>query len=143
MAPKGEFPMNTHPMLEQLAGYLKGYPGFWCLAGECARDLLEGRLASEQKEVEIAVLRSEQALLRAYLKSWDLKKIIRGRLLPWMPGESLPSWVEQVHLFHGLWSLRFTFLDNEDISTLIDDLRVVTPAGIPVFRTEATLTRPI
>ncbi len=135
--------MNTHPMLEQLAGYLNGYPGFWCLAGECARDLLEGCLASERKGVEIAVLRSEQSLLREYLKSWDLKKIVRGRLLPWMPGEPLPPWMNQVHLFHGPYSLRFTFLNDESISTSIDDLRVVTPVEIPVLRTESTLNRPI
>lgn len=120
-------------MLEQLAGYLNGYPGFWCLAGKCAMDLLEGRVASERKGVEIAVLRSEQSLLREYLKSWDLKKIVRGRLLPWMPGESLPSWVEQVHLFHGPYSLRFTFLDDESIQIPVNELRTMSPAGIPVL----------
>lgn len=135
--------MNTHPMLDQLAGYMKGYPGFWCLAGECATDLLEGRPASERKEVDLAVLRSEQSLLREYLKSWDLKKIVRGRLLPWLPGEALPSRVDQAYLFHGPYSLRFLFLEDQSIQIPVNELSTLSPAGIPVLRVEALSTRPV
>jgi hypothetical protein len=105
----------------------------WWIAGGWAIDLLIGAQTRAHSDLDVLVLRSEQATVRAHLKSWDLHAADPpGALRPWPIGEVLPPAV------HDVWcrpepSAPWAF------QLMIDD----TDGGQWVFRRDGRIRRSV
>jgi hypothetical protein len=73
----------------------------WYICGGWALDLYLDRVTREHKDVDVAVARSDQWLVRQYLQSrgWRLEKVSGGTLSRWLDGE----WLELP--VHSVWCL--------------------------------------
>src|SRR5947209_13773902 len=88
----------------------------WWVAGGWAIDLLLGRQSRDHGHLDVLVLRRDQALVREYLRGWDVHAAINppGRLRPWPIGETLPPTV------HDVWC-RPTHASAWTFQLMIDD----------------------
>lgn len=82
-------PAAAKPAPERIAALMRRYPGHWAIAGGWALDLHLKRPTREHGDIEIAVLRREQQLLREYLIGWRVEVVDSGARRPWRPGEQL------------------------------------------------------
>ena len=66
---------------------MAGFDRPWFLAGGWAIDLFVRRVTRAHADVEIAILREDQAPIRHYLEGWEFEKVSRepggGRREPW------------------------------------------------------------
>jgi len=85
----------------------------WAVAGGWAIDLALGRVTRAHGDVDIAVLRRDQAALREALTGWEFEKVVDGKLVPWPAGESLERPIHEVHGKRDPSSPRVEFLLNE------------------------------
>jgi hypothetical protein len=86
----------------RIAGLLKGIDAKWWIAGGWAIDLALGRVTRAHSDVDVAVLRRDQATLRAHLGiGWSFAVAVPpaggGMVRPWENGERLNSPVHEVH----------------------------------------------
>lgn len=87
----------------------------WWVAGGHALDLAVGRPIRARKDVDLAILRRDQAALRTHLVEWEVAAVRPGHgLSPWSAG----AWLEPP--IHELWARpraavtwRFEVLLNE------------------------------
>jgi hypothetical protein len=117
-----------------LPGILAGLTAPWWVAGGWALDLFLGRETRTHEDVDIALLRHDQRVLRRCLGSWDLRYATPHHTLePWDGSYLEPP-------IHGIWARRSAratapwtceFLLNEE-----DD-------GHWVYRRDERITRPI
>jgi hypothetical protein len=77
---------------------LDGMPARWWIAGGWAIDLFAGASTRDHDDVDVAVLRPDQAAVQAHLDGWDLRVARDGRLVPWAPGRPLAP--DE----HGIWA---------------------------------------
>ena len=82
-----------------VAKIFAGYPGWWAIAGGWAIDLFLGKVTREHADVEVAVLRYEQAKLQSFFTGWDTKKVLPSTksLERWESGEVLSLPVHELH----------------------------------------------
>jgi hypothetical protein len=88
----------------ELAEAVELFVGFdrpWFVAGGWAIDLYLGRVRRSHKDVDIAIFREDQLALQHHLASWDLLKIVDGKMEPWLRGERLDLPIMQVVLKLG------------------------------------------
>jgi hypothetical protein len=136
----------------EVAELFRDYPGRWWIAGGQALELFVGHAIRTHGDIDVLVLRSEQAPLQEHLQAWDLRVAHDGKLAPWRRHErlDLPR--------HSVWARRpsdrawrFQILFGEDtagawhfrrdpaISLPLDELGAVTTDGIPYLRPEVVL----
>ena len=72
------------------------------LAGGWALDLFIGRESRVHGDIDIAILRSDQQLLRSRL-SGRVEKVVEGQLAEWSPTEVL---MPPIHEMHVTWPER-------------------------------------
>src|SRR5215207_7511687 len=74
----------------------------WYICGGWALDLYLNCVTREHKDVDVAVARSDQWVVREYLRrrGWRLEKVSGGTLSPWLDGE----WLELP--IHGVFACR-------------------------------------
>ena len=84
------------PVLE-VARLMRGFPRPWYIAGGWAIDLFMRRETREHDDIDVAVLRNDQAKLRTHLAAWAFEKVVDGQRLPWPDGEWLDLPVHEVH----------------------------------------------
>ncbi|HES58708.1 MAG TPA: hypothetical protein ENO21_04695 [Firmicutes bacterium] len=91
-------PADPFALARRAADVMKRYPGWWCVCGGWAVDLHLGRLTREHEDIEVAVLRREQYLLRGYLIGWQPQYVIPGQAgrISWQ-GEELEPPVHELH----------------------------------------------
>ena len=75
----------------QVKKFMKDYPGHWWIAGGWAIDLHIGEEVREHDDLDVAVLRDEQNLLRSHFKNWEMKYIKEGSGLNWKDGRLAES----------------------------------------------------
>jgi hypothetical protein len=81
---------------------MQGFRPRWWVCGGLALDLFIGRETRRHDDLDVAVLRRDQALLRSHLRSWDLRYATPEHLLePWDGG-----WLAAP--IHGIWARRST-----------------------------------
>ena len=93
---------------------MQGLEGPWCVAGGWALDLFLGRITRPHQDLEIAIFRQDQHLLRQHLRDWTFQKVVEGRRLTWSADEELKLPIHEIHAYstkHPL--LSFEFLLNE------------------------------
>jgi hypothetical protein len=96
--------METTELIGQLprelttaATLMRDFPAPWCIGGGWALDLFLGRLTRAHSDVDLALLREDQARLHEHLAGWQLRKVVNGVLTSWPATEWLASPVHEVH----------------------------------------------
>ncbi|MFA9428838.1 GNAT family N-acetyltransferase [Egicoccus sp. AB-alg2] len=85
----------------QAAAVFAGASFPWWIAGGWALDLVVGRRTRRHDDLDVGVLRRDQAAVQRYLRGWELWAADPpGTLRPWAPGEWLPVGV------HDVWARR-------------------------------------
>jgi aminoglycoside-2''-adenylyltransferase len=76
---------------------MHAFPAPWCVAGGWALDLFLGRVTRTHADLELAVLREDQAALQQQFAGWTLEKVVDGRRAAWPAGERLALPVHEIH----------------------------------------------
>jgi hypothetical protein len=130
---------------------LAGYSGRWWVAGGWSIDLFLGRQTRPHGDIDIAVLRDEQHLLRAHLRDWDLQVAYEGGLSPWDG-----TWLEAPrHILWARpdatapWTLEFlledrsggewSFRRDATVRLPLTNLGLTGASGVPYLRAEVSL----
>lgn len=105
----------------------------WWIAGGWAIDLHLGHQSREHGDLDVLVLRRDQALVREHLTDWDVQAADPpGSLRPWPIGETLPPTV------HDVWCRRAPS-SPWAFQLMIDD----TDGDDWLFRRDSRVRRPI
>jgi hypothetical protein len=75
--------------LARIVDTMHPFAGTWAIAGGWAIDLCLGRQTRSHADVDVAVFRDEQSLLRANFEAWQFSKVLDGKLVPWPRDEVL------------------------------------------------------
>lgn len=111
---------------------LAGYGGRWWIAGGWAVDIFVGGEPREHADLDIAVVRAEQELLREHFRDWDVHWVPRpGTLEPW---DGTP--VEPPR--HELWARRAPSAPWE-LELLLNDVE----DEVWAFRRDPRVRRPV
>jgi hypothetical protein len=84
-------------VIADLADALRALTAPWAAAGGWAIDLALGRETRSHADVDVALLRDDQAALRAALPSWEFRVVVDGVLEPWPRAAWLVAPVHEVH----------------------------------------------
>jgi hypothetical protein len=83
--------------LAQIVDTIRPFTGTWAIAGGWAIDLWLERQSRSHSDVDVAVFRDEQSLLRATFEEWQFSKVVYGKLLPWPHDEMLRPSEHEIH----------------------------------------------
>jgi hypothetical protein len=95
---------------------MAGLPGPWWIAAGWAIELHVGRPVREHRDVDVLVLRDDQAAIRSQLPGWDVQIAHGGRLEAWPEGTrvELPRsglWARSDP--EGPWQLQFLLAESD------------------------------
>jgi hypothetical protein len=76
---------------QEAAAALSGFRRPWWIAGGVAIELFVGRRIRDHGDLDVEVLRIDQAELHGALSDWDLRIASRGRLTRWLEGAAVPG----------------------------------------------------
>lgn len=93
--------MRSSLLPADTARLLAGMPARWWVAGGWAIDLWLGRATRNHDDLDIAILRSEQWVVRAHLEEWDLRLAHEGELTPLKADDQVDP------PLHALWCRRY------------------------------------
>ena len=102
--------MNT--AIDAAAVVMRTFSGSWGIAGGWAIDLFVGIESRPHADVDIAILRDDQAELHVLLAPARRQKVVEGALSDWPSGEVLAP---PIHEAHATWpdGYHLEFLLNE------------------------------
>jgi hypothetical protein len=138
--------------LDDAVALMEGFPGPWWVAAGWAIELYAGRAVREHRDVDILVLRDDQAAIRSQLPEWDVRIAHAGRLEPWPRGAriELPRsglWARNDP--SGPWQLQFLLAERDGgdwwfrrdpaIRLPLDEIGLRSAGGIPYLRPELSL----
>jgi len=93
---------------------MRGFKALWCVAGGWALDLFLGQVTRPHDDLEFAIFRQDQHLLRQHLRDWTFQKVVEGRHLAWSADEGLKLPIHEIHAHLTKDPrLSFEFLLNE------------------------------
>lgn len=124
----------------------------WWIAGGWALDLFLGRTTRPHDDVEVALLRRDQAALRTHLAEWELCYARDRRLHPWPEEETLELPVHELWARprgHASWTLELLLNEAEADSWVyrrdpriafpLSEAGGMTAAGLPALAPEVVL----
>lgn len=141
----------------KVAALLAGFTRPWFIAGGWAIDLYLGRVTREHRDIEIAILRADQAAVREHFRAWHFYKAMRGQgLQPWPEGEWLELPIHEIHAWHPTGDPptlpstleillneadgdRWRFRRNLAISRPLQEISLSSKQGIPILSPEIVL----
>ena len=138
----------------QTAQFLEGYRKPWAFCGGWAIDLFIGHVTRSHKDVDLAILRTDQLILQKYLssQSWSLDKAVDGELIPWQADEfiQLPIhtiWCKNLAatsdffevLLNESDSENFLFRRNVSIRLPLRKAIIMSVVGVPIIAPEIAL----
>ncbi len=143
---------ELHRLPLEVAAVMRGFKPLWLVAGGWAVDLYLRRATRPHADIEVAILRQDQATLRAHLRGWRFEKVVDGELAPWREGECLELPVHELHCFNeraqpprlevllnesrgGQWVYRRDGRVNRPLA----ECRLVSGAGVPFLSPEIVL----
>jgi len=103
--------------LEQVKRLFGSVTAPWWIAGGQAIDMFIGHETRTHKDIEVAVLRSDQQVFRDALATWDVQIAHQGELIPWKRGETLKdpahheAWARETP--DGPWRIELLFENSE------------------------------
>lgn len=80
---------QLHELPSQVAAIMRAFKPWWAVAGGWAIDLYLERVTRPHADIEIAVLRRDQAALQDYLAGWQWQQVSAGARSAWPRGEWL------------------------------------------------------
>jgi hypothetical protein len=147
--------VNNFSVPQNVARLLEGLQCRWGVAGGWALDLFLDRVTREHQDIEVAIFRKDQLILREYLSSrgWSLEYVRKGQLFPWPTGERLELPVHEIWCrppddgpLHRLEVLlneanddAFVFRRDSRITAPVDRTFIQSTSGIPVLAPEIVL----
>jgi hypothetical protein len=91
-------PMLSFPNeLTAIVDILRSFRGTWALAGGWAIDLRLGRITRPHVDVDVAIFRDEQRLLRDTFEDWQFWTAHSGARLPWPRDQVLNLPIHEIH----------------------------------------------
>ena len=126
----------------EAASVLQGLGVSWWIAGGWAIDAFLGHQTREHGDLDFAVLRRDQLVVREYLADWDLHAAVgNGQLRPWAVGDELPISVHDIWCRRddsSGWNMQLMLEDAEDDTWLFRrDHRVQRPLASLVSTIDA------
>lgn len=146
--------MNDFTEPQKVAHLLGDGRCSWGVAGGWALDLFLDRVTREHQDIEVAIFREDQLILREYLRSrgWSFEYVRNGKLFPWPIGERLVLPVHEIWCQIADGPLRrlevllnerkadaFVFRRDSRIGAPIDRTFIRSNSGIPVLAPEIVL----
>lgn len=139
------------PVVE-VADLLATFNRPWFIAGGWAIDLFAERKTRDHEDVDVAILRADQAALRAHLRQWSFEKVVRMKREIWREGEWLGPPVHEIRATReggrppllelllneadaGLWRFR----RNPAVTRPLERIGMRTRNGIPFLAPEIIL----
>ena len=132
--------------LQAVGAIMRGFHAPWCIAGGWALDLFLGRETRPHADVDVALFRGDQVLLRQHLVGWTFEKVLGGVLGRWQEGEWLHPPIHEVHVRSGgqppvtLEFLlneragdRWVFRRNPEVNCPLDRVILRSATGLPVL----------
>lgn len=138
----------------KIGSLLRGLPCPWFVCGGWALDLFLGRVTRAHKDVDVAVARDDQFVVREYLRrrGWALEKAVGGVLTPWADGERLELPAHAVWCSNGghdpdffevllneMDGDGFRFRRDQSVTLARGRMAFLTPSGLPVLAPEVVL----
>ena len=125
----------------------------WMIAGGVAIDLFVGRRTRPHGDVDVALLRRDQAVVHEALPGWQVCAADpAGHLRPWLRGEVLPVTVHDIWCRSdpaGPWQVQVMLDESEGDAWVsrrdpgllrpLSDIRRTTPTGLPYLAPEVQL----
>ena len=118
------------PRLRRIGATLAEHEIGWAIAGGWAIDLFLDRVTRSHADIDVAVWRDEQMLLRQALAGWTFSVADAGRLRPAAPGEIIE---------HPLHELHARDPSGEAIEFLLNERE----SDLWTYRRDATIRRPV
>lgn len=123
---------------------------FWYVAGGWAVDLYLGRRIRNHNDIEVAVYRRDQQMLRGVFEGWTWRKVVDGRRLPWSEHEWLELPIHELHaegprgrvveiLLQESNDSHWRFRRNLNISMPLAVVGLQSTCGIPILRPDIVL----
>jgi hypothetical protein len=84
-------------VIRETTNLMRAFPAPWCVAGGWGLDLFLGRITRTHADLELAVLRDDQAALQRHFVRWSLEKVVDGRRVAWPASERLALPVHEIH----------------------------------------------
>jgi len=146
--------MSFDPDLESIATLLSSLVITWGFCGGWAIDLFLNRITRSHKDVDVAILRTDQRLLFDFLRhrGWMLEQAVDGKLHPFREDEFLKPPA------HTIWCRKaghrpdflevslnqsegdqFVFRRDSSIRCQLSEAFVISPAGFPILAPELVL----
>lgn len=120
------------PGLIRAAKVMHGFRGRWGIAGGWAIDLFVGRQMRPHVDIDVAILRDDQARLRESLSDARVEKVVDRQLVPWEPAERLELPIHEVHA---------TWPDGFHVEFLLNEWD--RGSGEWIFRRDPRIRRPV
>lgn len=124
--------LTLSPELLRVAEIMHAHRAPWGFAGGWAIDLFVGATTRPHADVDVAILRDDQAALRSTLTDARIDKAVGGERLPWHADE----WLEPpVHELHATWP------DGTHLELVLNDRDAETNEW--VYRRDARVRLPL
>ena len=101
-------------MLSRVRELMHEYPRAWWVAGGWAIDLHLGHQSRAHQDIDIAVLRRDQDVLRRHLPDWRFTKVVSSVRFAWHDREYLELPTHEIYAENGVERLEFLFNEAED-----------------------------
>ncbi|MDN4606269.1 nucleotidyltransferase domain-containing protein [Sporosarcina highlanderae] len=128
----------------KVAEWMAGYDRPWGIAGGWAIDLFIGNQTRAHSDIEIAILREDQHLIKNHLTCWKFDKVVNGELVNW-GHEMLELPIHELHgkhvgtgealevLLNEIDRERWVFRRATKITYPVSSLFLISGEGIPVL----------
>jgi len=146
--------MPFDPDIESIATLLTPLPITWGFCGGWAIDLFLNRVTRSHKDVDVAILRTDQRLVFDFLRQrgWTLEQAVDGKLHPFQEDEFLTPPVHTIWcrnagyhpdflevLLNESEGDQFVFRRDHSIRCSLQEAFVISPSGIPILAPEIAL----
>ena len=109
--------------------WMSEFDGPWGIAGGWAIDLFIGKETRPHSDVEVAIFREDQHMLKKVLPDWSFEKAVNGEFISWNE-----EWLElPVHEIHGIHKQ-----SGERLEVLLNEMK----DGEWIFRRESSISFP-
>ena len=125
-------PLALPPELLRVAEIMRAHRAPWGVAGGWAIDLFVGASTRPHADVDVALMRDDQAALHRILAGARLEKVVGGARTPWRVDERLEP---PVHEVHAAWP------DEMHVEFVLNDRDASTDEWI--YRRDARIRMPL
>ncbi len=91
------------PVIDNVGRLLSDLNCRWCFCGGWAIDLFLGFNTRVHKDIDVAILRTDQHVVWTFLnvRNWVLQRVDSGSLIPWREGDNIEPPLHEIHCHHA------------------------------------------